>query len=86
MTVQAIRPIRWQKFEKFILDCGCSFVRQKGSHRVYSKPEMLRPIIIPAHTFDIPVGVIRSNLRTLGVTQEEYLKYISAHAKKRKRR
>ena len=85
MTPQAIRPIRWQKFEQFILDKGCTFVRQKGSHRVYSKPDMIRPIIIPAHTFEIPVGVISSNLRTLGVSQKEYIDYMSNRKKKKYR-
>jgi len=86
MSPQPLRPISWLKFEKFVLDQGYEFKRQKGSHRVYSKPEVLRPVIIPAHTFDIPISVIANNLRTMGIPTEEYSKYMATHKKKRRPR
>lgn len=83
MTPLVIRPVKWQKFEKFLLACGCEFVRQKGGHRVYKKADLLRPIIVPAHSFDLPVSVIKSNLRTLGISDKDYLDCIN-DLKKRK--
>lgn len=83
MKPLAIKPVRWQKFEKFLLANGCVYDRQKGSHRVYKKPDLIRPIILPAHTKDIPVMVILNNLRTLGISRDEYLDYIEANKRKR---
>lgn len=66
-----ILPIDWQDFEKFLLYIGCVFKRQEGSHRVYSKDGLKRPIIVPARK-SLPVFVVRNNLRTLGMTPDEY--------------
>lgn len=82
MTSKGIRPVKWRKFEKFLIDNGCVFVRQKGSHRVYNKPELLRPIIFAAHTTDLPVSIIMNNLRTLNCSHEQYLEYLN-HPKKK---
>lgn len=73
----ALRPLRWQVFEKFLLEQGCTFSRQTGSHRVYKKPDLLRPIIVPAHTYPISVSVILNNLRTLGVSRDELIEFLA---------
>ena len=70
--MSALKPIRWQKFEKVLLAHGCVFVRQNGSHRVYKYPDMIRPIIVPAHTTPIPEFIIKNNLRLLGITTAQY--------------
>ena len=74
--MSALKPIRWQKFEKFLLTLGCKFERQNGSHRVYSYPEIIRPIIIPAHTKPIPEFVIKNNLRLLAISTKTYKELI----------
>jgi len=86
MTPNAIRPIGWRKFEEFVIHCGFTYEHQKGSHRVYKKPDTLRPVIIPAHPQDIPVMVIMNNLRTMGVTPKMYLEYWSSKKTKRRKR
>jgi predicted RNA binding protein YcfA (HicA-like mRNA interferase family) len=73
-----LKPVSWQKFEKFLLKSGCKFERQKGDHRVYSKQGLKRPIIIPA-VKELPRNVILSNLRTLGISKEDYLRIITKH-------
>ena len=45
---------------------GCTFVRQKGSHRVYWRDDQVRPVIIPTYTH-VPVFVIRNILRQLNI-------------------
>ncbi|HCR81472.1 MAG TPA: hypothetical protein DIV47_03275 [Candidatus Pacebacteria bacterium] len=70
-----ITPIRWQKFEKFLLRSGCAFIRQKGDHRVYWRKGLKRPIILPMSK-DLPIFIIRNNLRTLRIELSEYLKIL----------
>jgi predicted RNA binding protein YcfA (HicA-like mRNA interferase family) len=69
-----IRSIHWKEFEKFLFHVGCEFKREKGDHRVYWKPGIKRPIIIPRDTA-LPEFIILNNLRTLGVSREEYLDF-----------
>jgi len=68
----ALRPCRWQDLEKFVLAEGCEFVRQQGSHRVYWRADLVRPVIVPCYRA-VPVFIIRNTLRQLGVSVAEYL-------------
>ena len=66
-----IVPVPWRDLERVFLAAGFRFVRQEGSHRAYTKPGVPRPIIIP--TYDaVPVSVIRGNLRSAGLSRDEY--------------
>ncbi|MBU4370002.1 type II toxin-antitoxin system HicA family toxin [Patescibacteria group bacterium] len=66
-----IVPIHWKKFEKFLLFVGCSFKREKGDHRIYWRKELQRPVILPRDT-NLPIFIIRNNLRILNISPEEY--------------
>jgi predicted RNA binding protein YcfA (HicA-like mRNA interferase family) len=72
-----LTPIHYKEFEKFLLHIGCRFIRQKGDHRIYNKPGLKRPIVIPAIK-DIPIFIIRNNLRVLDISVEEYLIKLSS--------
>jgi predicted RNA binding protein YcfA (HicA-like mRNA interferase family) len=52
------------------------FERQEGSHRSYAKPGCLRPVIIPTYR-EIDPDIILSNMRSAGMTREEYFQYLS---------
>jgi len=71
-----INSIHWRKFEKFLLENGCRFKREKGDHRIYWKPGLNRPVVIPRDK-TLPAFIVLNNLRILGVSREEFLKVIS---------
>ena len=71
-----ITPIAWKKFDKFLLYIGCMFERRKGSHRVYSRPGLPRPVVVPTYK-SLPVFVIKNNLRVLGISQKQYLEIMN---------
>lgn len=70
-----LKPIKWRRFEKFLLYVGCVLKRQKGDHRVYWREDLKRPIILPTYD-EIPKFIIVSNLKTLGITVKEYLEIL----------
>lgn len=70
-----LTPISWREFEKFLLFLDCQFKRQKGSHRIYTRSGLKRPLVVPAYG-TIPIFVIRNNLRILNITVEEYLEIL----------
>ena len=70
--MSGIKPVSRRIFERFLLEMGCSFERQKGSHRIFSKPGLTRPVVVPARG-TLTISLITSNLWTLGVSPEEYL-------------
>lgn len=67
-----LTPIPWRKFEKFLLAVGCEFRRQVGDHRIYSRADLKRPIVLVT-VKDLPIFIIRNNLRVLSISPEEYL-------------
>ncbi len=54
---------------------GCHFEREKGDHRIYWRNDLRRPIVIPRDK-ELPIFIIRNNLRILGITPEEYLEIL----------
>ena len=54
---------------------GLPFARQEGSHRAYIKPGIVRPIVIPTYT-EVPVAIIRNNLKTAGISRDEYFRLL----------
>jgi len=56
---------------------GCRFVREKGDHRVYWREDLYRPVVIPRDT-QLPVFIIRNNLRVLGVSVDQYLEILES--------
>ena len=68
----ALKPISWKRFDKFVRYAGCHLERKRGDHRVYQRSDLKRPVIFPEDE-EIPVFIIRNNLRTLGMSHNEYL-------------
>ena len=68
----ALRPLHYKKFEQFLLKVGCRLIRQEGDHRVWDRPDLIRPVIVRTKK-DLPVFEIKSNLRTLRINTQEYL-------------
>ena len=67
----AIRPITYQIQVKVFEAAGRTYVRTQGDHLVYRYPGALRPVIIPKYK-EVPVFVIRNNMKTIGLSVEGY--------------
>jgi len=66
-----LTPIAASKFRKVLEIAGYKCIRIEGDHFVYSKAGATRPLVIP-NWKQIPVFIIKNNLRTAGITREEY--------------
>jgi predicted RNA binding protein YcfA (HicA-like mRNA interferase family) len=70
--VPRLTPLPWRDLEKIFLAVGFVFARQEGSHRSYVKSGLPRPVVIPTYS-EVPVSIIRNNLKTAGISREEFL-------------
>lgn len=70
-----ITPTDWQTQVRIFKAYGCGFVRQKGDHMIYRCPGARRPVVIPRYK-EITVTVIKANMRTAGMTREEYFELL----------
>jgi predicted RNA binding protein YcfA (HicA-like mRNA interferase family) len=70
-----LTPVHWKTLECVFLKAGFAFARQRGDHRIYAKPGVLRPVVIP--TYDaIAQDIITSNLRTAKMSRNEYFQLL----------
>jgi predicted RNA binding protein YcfA (HicA-like mRNA interferase family) len=70
-----LTPENWRTLEAVFLTAGFRFARQEGSHRSYVKPGVARPVVIPVYS-SVPVFIIRTNLKTAGLSREQYLELL----------
>ena len=71
--MQRIRPLPYQKLTKIFEAAGCVYDRTTGDHLVYRFPGALRPVVIPKY-HEVPVFVIKNNMKVVGLSREQYLK------------
>lgn len=71
-----IVPIKRKRFEMFLKFVGCFHKRNKGDHLIWDRKGLKRPVVFTADR-EIPVFIIRSNLRTLEMSVEQYLEIIT---------
>ena len=67
-----IKPTDWKIQVKLFEKYGCVFVRQKGDHLIFHHKNAKRAVVIPKYD-EIPVTIILNNMKTVGMTREEYL-------------
>ncbi len=72
-----IKPTNWQTQVKIFEKYGCIFVRQKGDHLVVHHKNARRAVVIPKYE-EIPVTIIKNNMRTVGMTRDEYISILKA--------
>ncbi len=68
-------PVEWKTLERVFLAVGFRFARQEGSHRSYVKAGVARPVVIPTYR-EVPVFIIRNNLKTAGISREEFFRLL----------
>jgi len=70
-----ISPVSYRRLVCLFEKCGFVHIRTKGDHLIFTKPGVVRPLVIPMYQ-EVPVFVIKNLLRTAGISREEYLKLI----------
>lgn len=70
-----LTPQPWHILQKvFELD-GFVVERVAGSHIALTKPGVARPVVIPKYG-EVGLDIIRSNMRTAGMSQARYLELL----------
>ena len=66
-----ITPVDWKTLVRVFELYGCEYKRKKGSHHILICPGAKRAEVIPEYN-EIDVDIIRNNMKTAGMTREEY--------------
>jgi predicted RNA binding protein YcfA (HicA-like mRNA interferase family) len=66
-----IAPIPYQKLVRVLELEGFTLVRERGDHMIFSKPGILRPLVVPRYD-SLPVFIIKNVLRTGQISRDKY--------------
>ena len=70
-------PVLTKCWESFLKSKGCVFDRQQGTHHHWKCPKCWRTITFWGHKKEIPRFHIRTNLKTMGLTNSIFNKWVS---------
>jgi len=70
-----ISPVPSRVLRKVFEKAGFVCIRVEGDHFVYTREGVPRPVVIPDWP-EIPVFIIKNNLRTAGISREEYFELL----------
>jgi predicted RNA binding protein YcfA (HicA-like mRNA interferase family) len=70
-----ITPIPAKRLKRVFEKAGFKCDRTEGDHFVYTKRGVIRPIVIPDWQ-EVPVFIIKNNLRSAGISREEYFRLL----------
>ena len=73
--MSALRPVHYSTLVKVFEQVGFRFDRQRGDHMIYTRPDVLRPLVVPMYD-EVPVFIIKNLLRTSGVSRERYFELL----------
>jgi len=65
------------KLKRIFEQAGFRCVRIEGDHFVFVKPGIARPVVIPDWN-EVPVFIIKNNIRTAGISREEYFSLLES--------
>jgi len=73
--MSSIKPLHYKNLIKVFEKSGWIYQRTKGDHMIFTKKGFVRSIVIPKYK-TIPVFIIKNNLRTAKISNEEYFKIL----------
>jgi len=68
-------PVPYRRLVKVFETEGFRCVRTEGDHMVFTKPGVVRPVVIPKYSV-VPVFIIKNNLRTGGISRDRYFEIL----------
>jgi len=70
-----ISTVHYRKLARVFERKGFALDRKEGGHLIYVRKDIKRPIVIPVYK-SIPVFIILNNLKTAGISRQEYLELL----------
>lgn len=72
-----LRPAHYSTVVAVFEKDGFKFVRQRGDHLIYTKPGVIRPLVIPAYS-EVPIFIIKNLLRTAEMSRERFFELLGS--------
>jgi predicted RNA binding protein YcfA (HicA-like mRNA interferase family) len=70
-----LTAVDYKTLLKIFQNFGCQYKRKEGSHHILTYPGAKRAIVIPEYD-EIDIEIIKNNMRTVGMTREQYFELL----------
>ena len=67
-----LRNVSLRQYRRFLQNVGCACVRTTGGHEHWTRAGLLRPITVQTHVDPVPEMIVKSGLRILGMSREQF--------------
>ena len=74
-----LKNISLKTFRDYLIRCGLNHIRTRGGHEVWSAKGLTRPVILQTHVDPVPEFIIKNNLRTMGKSVDDLIKFLEGH-------
>ncbi len=68
-----IKNITIDEYKRVLVAFGLKYIRENNGHEVWSRKDFKRPVIFQTHIDPVPIHVIASNNRTMGITNKQII-------------
>jgi hypothetical protein len=71
-----LKNIPLRLFRDYLKYKGLKNIRTNGGHEIWSRRDLLRPIVLQTHVDPIPEFIVKANLRTLSETADDFYDFV----------
>lgn len=72
MSTHKLSNVSLDDYREFLQKAGCKKLRTEGGHEIWSRKDLLRPIVVQTHEHPVPEFIIKNALRNLGLTRKDF--------------
>lgn len=76
MSTEKLSNVKLKDYRLFLSKAGCRNIRTSGGHEVWSRSDLVRPIIIQTHIDPVPEHIIQNALRNLRLTKKDFFRIL----------
>jgi len=76
MNTYKLSNVPLADFRLFLEYAGCRLVSSAGGHEKWKKDGCMRSVILQSHITPVPEFIIKSNLRTLGLSRADFIEWL----------
>ena len=77
MSANALRNISLRDCRKFLIKAGCKNTRTAGGHEIWTRADLLRPVVIQTHIDPVPERIMKQIIGALDLDKEDFLKILN---------
>jgi len=78
MSAMHLKNISLVTIRKYLEWKGAKMIRITGGHEVWSRADLLRPIIIQTHIDPVPEFIVKQILRAFGADRDDFIKFLTS--------